>query len=189
MVRNIIFLLLLLTGLSGCSLINISGFNSGYKKLPDAEKARVVFTEKQDSTCNRPNDQKIYAVTGPQLLHCLKDNDTSVVYIWSPNCHSDVCVSLVAAQYYCTKRNYKLYVVAEYYDFEKTEPQNTNPLALLSVNHLYYNTDRCDAYVSKFTHDITEGRTGKEDRYKRFLFFKKDKWIFARRRLDEKPVL
>ena len=96
-------------------------------------------------------------------------------------------MSLSAVQYYCNKRNYKLYVVAQYYDFAKTDPQNTNPLSLFSVNHKYYKADYCNKYMRLFTKDITRGAITKDESYKRYLFFKKDQWIFSKNRLDEKP--
>lgn len=182
---------ILLTGLcmagtlSSCIITNTPGFYSGYKKLPPSEKAQVIITAEETPVCDLSNDRKIYAVTAGQLLKCLEQNDTSVVYFWSPNCHSDVCISLPAAQYYCDKKGYRLYVITEYYDPAKTRPQNTNPGPLLSVNHQYYKTDYCNKYMRKFTTGLSEGSgLGRRPLGNRFFFFKKAQLVSTQQRLS-----
>lgn len=180
---------LLLTGtLSSCIITNTPGFYSGYKKLSAPEKSQVVITTEETSVCSLSNDRKIYAITSGQLLKCLEQNDTSVVYFWSPNCHSDVCISLSAAQYYCDKKGYHLYVITEYYDFAKTNPQNTNPTPVLSVNHQYYKTDYCNGYMRKFTAGLSRGSVPRKNQSgKRFFFFKKGQLIATQQRLASAP--
>lgn len=169
--------------LNSCISISISGFNSGYKKLSPGQQSRVVFVKEGEPICNIPNDKRIYAIHASQLLQCLKDNDTSVVYRWSPECHSKVCISLPMAQHYCDVHHYKLYVVQEYYDFARADPQNTNPTPLFATNHKYYKTDYCNKYERLFANELAGHKLSKEDRFHRFLFFKGDKLVFTRESL------
>jgi hypothetical protein len=184
MMKNLLYLLPVLFAFSGCVITNTSGFYSGYKKLSDKEKAKVIFTPPAENICARVNDNNIYAITGSQLLNCLKDNDTSVVYRWSPHCHSDMCITIETAQRYCDKMKYKLYIVADYYDMEIIERQHTIPGPLYIANHQYYKADFCGKYNKRFTADLLKGATlNKEERFGRFQFFKGDKVLFARNRL------
>lgn len=188
--KNLLLAALVLSLFNSCVIVNTPGFYSGYKKLPDNEKAQVLFADYQDPVCNKANDKKIYAITGVQLLQCLQANDTSVVYIWSPNCHSDVCITLNAAQYFCNKNGYKLYVVMQYYDFQMLNKQRTDGQAVYTINHKFYGTDYCNKYVRLFTKDIIgDTKQNKDDKYNRFLFFKKNKLIFTRNSLIKKNGL
>lgn len=180
-------LLLLFPILTGCFITNTPGFYSGYKKLSADEKQSVVITPATMPVCGIPNDQRIYAITGTQLRACLKDKDTSVVYFWSPNCHSDVCISTSAAQYYCDKKGYKLYVVAEYYDLPKMKQQNTNATPMYSVNSGAYGTDYCDKYTARFVKQLAgPAMLSKNDLYNRFFFFRADSLIHTSSYLDQR---
>lgn len=182
-------LLLLLASpvLAGCFITNSPGFYSGYKKLDADERQSVVVTGAASPVCSIENDRRIYAINGAQLLTCLKDNDTSVVYFWSPNCHSDVCISTSAAQYYCDKRKYKLYVVAEYYDLPKMKQQNTNAAPMYSINSRFYGTDYCNKYTARFAKELA-GRTrlSKNDLFNRFFFFKGDQLVHTASYIDQR---
>jgi hypothetical protein len=167
--------------------VNTPGFYSGYKKLLPAEKEKVIFAKAGTEICKLPAQENVYAVNAALLSECLSQNDTSVIYIWSPDCHSEVCISVSAARYYCNKNNYKLYVVAEYYDLAKMTAQNAGEGVVYTIDHKYYRTDYCNAYQKRFVTELNKGtRLGKEDKFHRFLFFKKDKFIFTRSRLAAK---
>jgi hypothetical protein len=100
--------------------IDIPGFYSRYEKLDDETKRKVVFISDNNNICDIENNYKIYSITASHLLNCLKKNDTSVVYEWSPHCRAKSCISLYTAQKYCDSMNYSLYVISDYYDFNKT---------------------------------------------------------------------
>lgn len=182
--RYITLTLLLICSLSSCVIVDTPGFFSGYKDLSKEEKQQVVFTPPKDDICDKTNDKKIYAITGKQLLNCIKGYDTTVVYLWSPHCSSDACVTMQAAQRYCDKMNYKLYIVAEYYDMDMMTKQHTIPAPLFIANHKYYKANYCGKYNRRFTNDLLNGKTlNKEEKYSRFLFFKGDTIAFGRHRL------
>lgn len=176
--------LLLICSLSSCVIVNTPGFYSGYKDLSDTEKEQVVFTQPTEDICDKTNDKKIYAINGKQLLNCMKSNDTSVVYLWSPHCSSDACITMQVAQRYCDKMNYKLYIVAEYYDMDMMGKQHTTPGPLFIANHKHYKANYCGKYVKRFTNDLLNGKTlNKDEKYSRFLFFKGDELVSGRHRL------
>ena len=128
--------------------------------------------------CNIENDKKIYAITAAQLLKCLQNNDSTLVYLWSPNCSSKGCVLLDAAQNYCDRNNYVLYVITEYYDLDKTEPQNNGRLSLFAVNQNYYKTDYCNKYCRLFIRELTEKSTvNEENDYSRYYVFHRDTFV------------
>ncbi|HYD21307.1 MAG TPA: hypothetical protein VEB40_07535 [Flavipsychrobacter sp.] len=176
------FLISLLLTFSSCAIVDTPGFYSGYKKLSPAEKEKVVFATDTENVCIFTTSDKVYAVTAAQLVACLRNNDTSVVYIWSPHCHSDICISISAADHYCKKNNYSLYVIMEYYDLPKMTVQKADDVPMYAINHIYYGTDYCNAYQKRFVNDLAKDRElSKEERYDRFMFFKKDRLVFTRR--------
>lgn len=185
-----LFLLIAAQMSAGCVITDTPGFYSGYKKLSTDEKQQVVMTTATDPVCYMKNDQRIYAITGAQLLGCLRNEDTSVVYFWSPNCHSNVCITMSAAQYYCDKRKYKLYVVAEYYDLPKMKQQHTNSSPLYSINSGYYGTDYCNKYTFRFAREIA-GQAGlpKDALSKRFFLFCRDKLIGTSSYIDQRDKM
>jgi hypothetical protein len=172
------FLYVLSVLLSGCVITNTPGFFSGYKKLTNSQKQSIVFIDDTTSICAINNDQRIYSITATHLLNCLKNNETSIVYFWSPNCHSKSCISLSAAEQYCIEKKYTLYIITEYYDLEKTKAQNNSSRPILSVNHKYYKTDYCNKYMKLFTNELIHDKTlSSEDLNNRFFVFKADSLI------------
>jgi hypothetical protein len=172
------FIYLLLPIFTGCFITNTPGFYSGYKKLDAESKKSIIFPPDDMNICNLENDNKIYAITANRLLDCLKKSDSSIVYRWSPDCKSKACISLSAAQNYCDKINYKLFLVTEYYDLEKTFNQNTTTLPMFSVNHTYYKTDYCNKYMRLFTDELIKNKLlSQEEVSGRFYVFQNDKLI------------
>ncbi len=178
----LLFLFLFLS--AGCFITNTPGFYSGYKKINSDQKQNIVFAEDGLDVCNLKNDKKIYAITANHLLNCLQNNDSTIVYFWEPNCSSKSCVLLDAAQNYCDRNNYNLYVITEYYDLEKIDAQNNAALSLFSINHQYYKTDYCNKYVKLFSRELTKSRKiSKEEDYFRYYVFNKDSLIGIKRNL------
>lgn len=164
--------------LPSCFITNTPGFYSGYKKLNPEQKQSIIFVGDQTTICDLSNDQKIYSITAAHLLNCLKKNESSIVYFWSPNCHSKSCISLLAAENYCNKNKFRLYVITDYYDLEKTKIQNVTSSPILSVNHQYYKTDYCDRYIKLFTNELIRNKKlGAEEYYNRFFIFKTDSLV------------
>lgn len=149
-----------------------------------SQKGSVVFVDEKTSICNLDNDQRIYSITAAHLLSCMKENESSIVYLWSPNCHGSACISLKAAEDYCRKNNSRLYIITEYYDPEKIRIQNNAGVPILSVNHQYYKTDYCNKYMRLFTKELIRNRKlSQEDLLNRFFVFKKDSLAGTRKEL------
>ncbi|MBK9726517.1 MAG: hypothetical protein IPO86_00270 [Saprospiraceae bacterium] len=172
------FVIFSIFSFSNCFITNTPGFYSGYSKLTEEQKKSIIFVEENTSFCDLKNDQRIYSISANQLLKCLKRNQTSIIYFWSPNCHAKSCISLVAAQKYCDNNNYTLYIITEYYDLEKIKIQNNVSLSMLAVNHEYYKTDYCNKYVDLFTKEIVKNKKlTKPELHNRFFVFKADSLV------------
>jgi len=172
------------TACGGCFISRTPGFNTGYRRLSEEDKAKVVFVNKDSAVCHLQSHKQVYAVTGKQLSACLKNNDTSVVYFWAPNCHSQSCILISACQQYCSLKNYKLYVVAEYYNMQKMQAQNVCDFPMLTANEEYYNMTYVDRLSRSFIRDLAGDEIFKyEDQGYRFLFFKGDNFIKGKSRL------
>lgn len=169
--------------LSGCFITNTPGFYSGYKKLNADQKQSVVFVEDKTTICDLNNDQRIYSITASHLINCLKNSDSSIVYLWSPNCHAKSCISLLAAENYCNKNNYSLYIITEYYDLEKTKLQNIASRPILSVNQKYYKTDYCNRYMKLFTNELLRNKKTDVEHGHRFFVFKADSLLRTQNKL------
>ncbi|MCX6258115.1 MAG: hypothetical protein NTW49_09520 [Bacteroidia bacterium] len=173
-----ILILLLCFIMSGCIITNTPGFYTGYNKLNEIDKDYIEFTSIDSNICNLSSKEKIYAITGTQLRECLRNNDTSLVYILAPNCNSKSCILVSACQDYCNNRNYKLYVVAQDYMIKKMKIQNNANFPMLTINHKYYKIDYVNNLVRHFKKDLfSKTNISREHQYDRFLFFKSDKLI------------
>jgi hypothetical protein len=166
---------------AACIVISMPGLHSGYNKLSAEAKEKVVFTREDETVCNLKSEAKIHAVSAAQLRKCLNENDSSVVYIWSPDCHSSKCIPLGAAENYCKEHNMKIFIVAEYYDFDKTFTYNNAKTPIFSINHLHYKTDNCNKYRKLFTDElIAPAKLTRTNSHHRFLVFHKDKFVATR---------
>ena len=138
MKKTLLSIVLLLAVLNSCVIIDTNGFYTGYDKLSEIEKKEIVFVNPDSTLCSLKQSLKIYAISGLQLRSCLEENDTSLIYFWGPNCSSTDCILISSCQDYCTARNYKLFVVADYYDMKQMNAQNESIFPLLIANHNYY---------------------------------------------------
>lgn len=159
---------------SGCFITNSPGFYSGYKKLTEEQKSTITFTEEEQ--LNIDDTTKIYAITGTQLSEMLKKKDSTVVYLFSPNCSSKNCISIQYANKLCEAKNYKLIVIIEYYNFEVFAAQHIKSFNTYAINHPHYKTDYVDKYVRLFKADLLgDNKLLKEKAYCGFLIFKNNK--------------
>lgn len=170
----------------GCVITRTPGLYTGYNRLNESDKEDIVFLNKDSNICNLKDHNKIFAVTGKQLRACLKNNDTSIVYIWAPDCHSQSCILVSACQQYCSSKNYNLYVVAEYYSIKKMQIQNVSDFPMLTSNQRYYKIEFVDKLYRHFSADLTDGEILKnENAGYRFLVFKGDRFIKGKSDLFE----
>ena len=183
--KTVCFIFLL--SLSSCLITNTPGFYSGYKKLAPEDKRNIVFVTEKMDICSKKNEKIIFSITAAHLLKCLQEIDSSIVYFWSPNCSSKSCVLLSAAQEYCDRNNYQLFVITEYYDFKKSTSQSATSRPIYSINQGYYKTDYCNKYVKLFTQELIKNKKlGKNNFYYRYYLFSKDSIVSIKQELFDK---
>ncbi|MGI4873331.1 MAG: hypothetical protein ACRYFX_19390 [Janthinobacterium lividum] len=161
--------------MQGCSITNTPGFHSGYKKLSSNEQKQIEFIP-----ANNPipvvDNGTIYAINAESLLNAIQSSDTTLVYIWGPQCHSRVCLPLTSVQAICRKKGYNLFIVSEYYDMGQIPAQGQLKNPLLSINHEVYGTDYCPKYTKLFTSELRRGKRISDDEQNRryYLFHGRD---------------
>lgn len=77
--RNVSFILSILF-LSSCITIELSGYNSGYRKLSAEEKSRIVVLEEESSIDQLSNKDTIYKIKANQLLDFMQSRDSVLVH-------------------------------------------------------------------------------------------------------------
>ena len=160
-------------------LSDTPGISNCYHLVSDKDKESIVFLSneaKLDTTLK--NNGKIYAINAKQLLDCIKNYDSCLLYNWSWNCSSPHCILLSACENYCRKYNYKLFVFTTYYEFPTMQTQSSGlSFPLLVVNHQYYGT-RYKDYIKQFYNEIcgSDYYNHRKNRGKRFMVFKKGKF-------------
>ncbi len=120
----------------------IPGLKSGYYNLSNDNLKSINLTkEVYPRTLN--------AITGSDLSKLLSLKDSSMVYIWSPDCSSDVCIPLFVFTQYCFSQNLEPIIVVEYINLEKTLPQFDDTSTYYLINFLKYQTDFVNKYKKK----------------------------------------
>ena len=146
--------LILALALNGCIITNTPGFYNGYKKLTRTEKEKVIFLEDSSIIRNLTNKGQIVAINGRQLLTYAKELDSLLIYRWGPHCSAEFCILISSCQEYCNSKNYELVVVAEYYDMEIMNGQNTADLPIFIPNHKYYGKYYANSLNKRFYEDL-----------------------------------
>ncbi|MDR2928658.1 MAG: hypothetical protein LBV41_10765 [Cytophagaceae bacterium] len=165
--------------LQSCIITQTPGFYSGYSRLPEDEKEKIVFLNTNDTVRSLKKENRLYAVTGELLRKCIETEEKAMVYIWSPFCSSDRCYPLFYVQSYCNSRGITLYVVAEYYDSNRMQTEQKNISApVVSVNEKHYGTGYCRRYMKLFIGDLLGKDThslSEEERYSSIYLFNSGK--------------
>lgn len=139
--------------LNSCVITRTPGFYSGYKRLSDSLKKKIIIVPDKE-TIPLIHDYHTYAITAKHLKYRLQSNSKSIVYFWSPNCSGSVCISLRVFQKFCSENGYKPIIVAEYYDFEQLEIQGVKQSSVFAINHWHYGTDYCNTYLRRFKESL-----------------------------------
>lgn len=171
---KIITLILICFLFASCLITNTPGFYSGYSRLPENERQKVIFTTTGENISSMTDTSKIYAVNGQQIFESLRFSGKALVYIWSPHCHGANCHSLNLVQNYCNNNSYTLYVIAEYYDFPAISEQRHLSFdgPIFTISEKYYKTKYCNKYFKKFMEDLLYNQSyNKNDIYNNFFIF------------------
>lgn len=179
---------ILLILLHGCN-ITITGLTSGYSKLSEEHREKVVFLDAKDNVYEQEKDGKIYAITGEQLRKCIETQENVIIYKWVPHCTGPHCFLLSYLQSYCDSHGYILYVVSSYYDSTRmiTEQKNIS-LPLFSINEKYYKTKYCCRYTKLFVEDLLKDKKmAKEIWYKNTFIFNYGKLVSTSLHIEDEP--
>ena len=116
----------------------------------------------------------VYVVNAHQLKECLTNIDNAIIYEWSANCKSSVCIPLNLAQSFAEKNNLELFVVAEYYDLNAMNRMYTLKRPIFGKDIDFYSTNFTHRYNYMFYTELfgfsLETETG------RFHYVEKGEW-------------
>lgn len=172
--RNIKFIISTIVVLSIISSCTIKGSFRGlysYYKTTNRESPDLLRKAKPDSVCyytNENGNSKVIIVTGLDIKKCISKSKEALVYIWRPNCSSQICLPLEIVQNYCNSKNIDLFIVAEYYDSKKMQIKWNIKRPIYGIDTKYYRTSLTKKYLERFLKDL-EIKTISEDTY---LYFK-----------------
>ena len=181
--KKVLILLVITLVFQACAIFHTPGFNSGYKRLTAEEQKRVCFVSSVAEIPDR-NDSRIMAVTAEQLSALLKNNDTTLLYLWSPHCSSSVCVSLKAIQEYCDQADLSVYVLTEYYTDAFSQIEFLSR-PMLSVNEFHYKTNYCNSYMKRFLSELIPDDKRESDSNHRFLLFSKGNFVQSYEKMED----
>jgi hypothetical protein len=178
---NLLFILSILF-LQSCISIQLSGYNSGYKKLSTDQKSRVVVLEQKSSIRQLSNSDTIYKIKADQLLEFMASEDSVLVHFWSPNCSAPLCYPLDYVHKAYASTGYTLIIIADYFDMEVINGQSIEGLQypLFAVNGEYYDTDICYKYHERFVADLLKQDKKNIEKftlYTRHMLFSKGKLV------------
>lgn len=141
-------------GCIGVSVVNMAKV-SGYETALDSQQQSCVkWISENDTLPNTPNDGNIYAVSASQMHSLIKRYPHSMVYLWTPSCTGNTCVSLSAIQQQCDERGLELFVVAT--SFYEIFSQNTVPVKhpVFIPNERVYKKARYDDATWQFVQGL-----------------------------------
>ncbi|WP_040280765.1 hypothetical protein [Psychroserpens damuponensis] len=127
---------------------------------------------------------KIYISNGKGLKKCLPENEYSLLYVWGPNCKSDICIPLNLIQEECLDNKLDFFVVAEYYDVKAMQIDYIINRPIIGIDVEFYRTNLTKKYLNKFLKDVV-GNEQHEFDGNRFLLFKSKKFIKSFNELDD----
>lgn len=126
---------------------------------------------------------KIIVTNGKILKTNLNKGGYSVVYIWSPKCHSYSCIPLDLIQSKCLLKKFDLFVVSEYYSNKEMSEKYNLVNNIIGIDTKHYKSSLTQKYLSRFLMDLT----GEKEINPRYLFFKNGNYQAAYNTVEEIP--
>lgn len=170
--KNILLYLSLFVLLSSCRFY---GITNDYSTLSNEEKQLIDTCVSFDNL----EPKKIYVINGKQLKNEIKNNENSMVYIFTNGCPSEYCFPMSVYESYAKENDIKLYLVMTGYASLQETLQQKFESPLFAIDYDYYETKYRSTAVRKFENDLRERPSDFKDKnYEgNILFFKKDKLI------------
>lgn len=147
---------------------SFQGLVSHYNKTKKENPNLIVNNSKFNSTIcelEKSTTPKIFLIKGQDLKKCLNSFEKSLIYIWGPNCKSDICYDLDLIQQECNKLNIELFVVAEYFDSVAMSTEYKVDRPIFGIDTKHYKTNLTSKYVKRFIYDITDNVINADQRY------------------------
>jgi len=152
--RTAFFIWILL--FSSCSIDGtLQGLTSYYNKTA---KRDLAISTPQELCPNSYETNDVLLYNGTDLLKCLSTKKSALVFIWAPNCKGRYCYRLQRLQALSDESNLELYVVAEYFDYEKMKLDYGLKNKLIGVDVNFYRTNFTKKYMSQFLSDLTQDK-------------------------------
>jgi hypothetical protein len=114
-------------------------------------------------------------------LEVLDKYENTIVYIWKPNCKSQICVPIEIVENICITNDYNLFVVSEYYDSNAMNVLYRTRNILFAINTEYYNSNLTKIYLNNFFSDLNVNVKSNDQ----FYLFKKNIFKSAYLSIDE----
>lgn len=153
------------------SCIHIYGVYSNFSRIKKDYPDALCRT---NDYCNDSIKNKIVIVNGNDLKACLNDKGKCVLYLWNPTCNYYDSPDIV--EKFCQKNQYKLYVILQFYEFERVKNLTKFQGAFYGIDTKYYKSNLIKSYCKKFFKDIDQN-IKMEDMYNSFMYFENGKFI------------
>ncbi len=165
-----------------CS-IEIQGFFSGYKKTMkrDPNLLKVIADSEGICEAKYSDSCKVLVLNGKDLQQCIKTEERTVIYLWSPHCTSRYCYGLDRLQQYMNDKGIVFYAVADYYDSRPMKAYYNLEYPIIGVDVTYYKSYTITSYLKKFLADLSINDTASA----RLFYLERGKFIRSFRELEE----
>lgn len=170
--KKIIILLLGITALNSCT---IYGLTSDFAKLSDDQKNLIS----QNTDFSNLKPKNIYVINGSELKNELKNNEKSLVYIFTNGCKASSCLPMSTYESYAKENNYDLYLVMSGYGMLNETLQQKFESPLYTIDYDHYGTKYRSTAWKRLENDLrNKPRDFKAKPYEgNLFFFEKDKLV------------
>ncbi|HQW55996.1 MAG TPA: hypothetical protein PK076_07705 [Saprospiraceae bacterium] len=151
------------------------GLTSYYKKT--SELNSDLIQEPSSDTSLEYRSDVVYRITGSYLKQQIINENKVLIYLWSPNCSSSICIPLNVLQKYAIEHKLDLYVVATYYDYEQMNKVYNLVHPIYSIDVEYYKSNLTSRYLKKFLKDLMPERDILPEEH--YLIFERGKMVRA----------
>jgi len=159
---------ILLLAISGCSIHgSFQGLYSYQHKTAKIAPNLIQMSAIPVCDLIQKDPPVVYPVNGVALMQCITPFEKALVYIWRPQCSSDICISPMHLQDFCNTNGVELFIVAEYYDHEMMLLSSPIKRPVFGVDCDHYSSHLTKKYMSGFLTDLV----GEEVKYGEQFFF------------------
>lgn len=180
--QQLFFWILLLVLLTSCKIEgSFGGLYSCYKTTNKIHPDLIAASQPDQTICavTHSDSAVVYPVNGLQIKNCIGQSD-ALVYIWKPNCSSSFCYSPTLLQARANAMHAELFIVAEYYDYDKMSVPYKLQRPIMGIDTKHYGSNLTSKYLSRFLKDLT----GEKEAEGSLLYFKHGVYQGAYRSID-----